>query len=177
MVNLLSSKSAERVADFLAQSNTNWAEIFFSPGRELCYRNGEKPPDNTAANMAAASSTNINPDAWVDEHGDSLYGYVIIRVRCPEVAEDLVQETPFVGGPNALLNSEEARLSELGSIASSAVSMRLMLAAVGSTTIVTFFFASIQSDPIQTVLASIPSLIATCTENLPASDVEDLCGA
>jgi RNA polymerase sigma-70 factor (ECF subfamily) len=46
--------------------------------------------------MAAASSTNVNPDTWVDEHGDSLYRYALVRVRRPEVAEDLVQETLFV---------------------------------------------------------------------------------
>jgi RNA polymerase sigma-70 factor (ECF subfamily) len=46
--------------------------------------------------MAAASSTNVNPDTWVDEHGDALYRYALVRVRRPEVAEDLVQETLFV---------------------------------------------------------------------------------
>lgn len=32
------------------------------------------------------------PDAWVDEHGDYLYRYALVRVRTPEVAQDLVQE-------------------------------------------------------------------------------------
>jgi RNA polymerase sigma-70 factor, ECF subfamily len=95
VVNLLSSKSADRVAEFLAQSEANRAEIFFALGRELCYRNSVKPPGSVAANMAAESSTNVNPDTWVDEHGDSLYRYALIRVRRPEIAEDLVQETLF----------------------------------------------------------------------------------
>ncbi len=95
MVNLLSSKSAERVTEFLAQSEANRAEISFAPGRELCYRSCVKPPGSVAANMAAESSTNVNPDTWVDEHGDSLYRYALIRVRRPEIAEDLVQETLF----------------------------------------------------------------------------------
>jgi hypothetical protein len=93
VVNLLSSKSADRVAEFLGQSEANRAEIFFAPGRELCYCNGVKPPGSVAANMAAESSTNVNPDTWVDEHGDSLYRYALIRERRPEIAEDLVQET------------------------------------------------------------------------------------
>ena len=93
MVNLLSSESAERVEEFLAQADTNGADIFFAPGRELCYRGDVKLPDRAAANMAAESSTGVNPDTWVDEHGDSLYRYALIRVRRPEVAEDLVQET------------------------------------------------------------------------------------
>src|ERR1700677_2957127 len=35
---------------------------------------------------------NPDPDAWVDEHGDCLYRYALVRVRTPEVAQDLVQE-------------------------------------------------------------------------------------
>jgi RNA polymerase sigma-70 factor (TIGR02943 family) len=34
-----------------------------------------------------------NPDGWVDDHGDCLYRYALTRVRTPEVAQDLVQET------------------------------------------------------------------------------------
>jgi len=30
---------------------------------------------------------------WLEEHGDALYAYALSRVRSPEVAEDLVQET------------------------------------------------------------------------------------
>jgi RNA polymerase sigma-70 factor, ECF subfamily len=34
-----------------------------------------------------------DPDRWVDDHGDCLYGYALMRVRNREIAEDLVQET------------------------------------------------------------------------------------
>jgi RNA polymerase sigma-70 factor, ECF subfamily len=34
-----------------------------------------------------------NPERWVDEHGDPLFRYTLVRVRRREVAEDLVQET------------------------------------------------------------------------------------
>src|SRR5437773_9857656 len=34
-----------------------------------------------------------NPERWIDEHGDVLYRYALARVRKPEVAQDLVQET------------------------------------------------------------------------------------
>jgi DNA-directed RNA polymerase specialized sigma24 family protein len=34
-----------------------------------------------------------NPEHWVDEHGDPLFRYALVRVRRREVAEDLVQET------------------------------------------------------------------------------------
>jgi len=34
-----------------------------------------------------------SPESWLDAHGDALYGYAMLRVREPAVAEDLVQET------------------------------------------------------------------------------------
>ena len=43
---------------------------------------------------SAASRKDANdPALWVDEHGDVLYRYALARVRKPEVAQDLVQET------------------------------------------------------------------------------------
>jgi len=33
------------------------------------------------------------PEHWLDRHGDALYGYAMLRVRDPALAEDLVQET------------------------------------------------------------------------------------
>ena len=40
-------------------------------------------------------ATGADPERWVEEHGDCLYRYALLRVRRPEVAEDLVQETFF----------------------------------------------------------------------------------
>lgn len=34
-----------------------------------------------------------NPDQWLDEYGDKLYRYALMRVRDAAIAEDLVQET------------------------------------------------------------------------------------
>jgi RNA polymerase sigma-70 factor (ECF subfamily) len=34
-----------------------------------------------------------DPTKWVDEHGDALFRFAILRVKDPTVAEDLVQET------------------------------------------------------------------------------------
>lgn len=42
---------------------------------------------------AGGASSGVNPECWVDDHGDCLYRYALLRVRRPEVAEDLVQET------------------------------------------------------------------------------------
>jgi RNA polymerase sigma-70 factor, ECF subfamily len=39
------------------------------------------------------SGVAFDPDTWVDQHGDSLFRYAVLRVRDPETAADLVQET------------------------------------------------------------------------------------
>jgi RNA polymerase sigma-70 factor, ECF subfamily len=37
------------------------------------------------------------PEAWVDRHGDVLYRYALLRLRSPELAADVVQETFLEG--------------------------------------------------------------------------------
>lgn len=46
-----------------------------------------------ALDLTPAAPSHTDPERWVDEHGDVLYRYALLRVRHPEVAEDLVQET------------------------------------------------------------------------------------
>jgi RNA polymerase sigma-70 factor (ECF subfamily) len=45
------------------------------------------PPSPSSATRVA------DPERWVDEHGDCLFRFALVRVRKEEVAEDLVQET------------------------------------------------------------------------------------
>lgn len=52
-----------------------------------------KQPESTIAPTATGVA---NPDRWIDEHGDCLYRYALMRVKKPELAEDLVQETLLV---------------------------------------------------------------------------------
>jgi RNA polymerase sigma-70 factor (ECF subfamily) len=35
----------------------------------------------------------IDPDRWVDDHGDALYGYAMLRLRDADLAAEVVQET------------------------------------------------------------------------------------
>lgn len=42
-------------------------------------------------------ATVSSAEDWVEQHGDFLYRYALIRVRKPDVAEDLVQETLLAG--------------------------------------------------------------------------------
>lgn len=39
----------------------------------------------------------VNPDIWVDEYGDYLYRYAKSRLRDPNAAEEVVQETFLAG--------------------------------------------------------------------------------
>ncbi len=50
-----------------------------------------------ASRATCDASPKCDPGRWVDEHGGCLYGYALTRVRAPEVAKDLVQETFLVG--------------------------------------------------------------------------------
>src|SRR5439155_19547269 len=48
---------------------------------------------NEAIDHAVSVVAGNDPATWVDEHGDVLYRYALARVRKPDVAQDLVQET------------------------------------------------------------------------------------
>ena len=39
------------------------------------------------------SRVSLNPENWVDKYGNALYTYALVRVRKPDIAEELVQET------------------------------------------------------------------------------------
>ena len=43
----------------------------------------------------------VNPAEWLQEHGDYLFRYALSRLRDPEAAEEVVQET-FVAGLRAI---------------------------------------------------------------------------
>ena len=64
------------------------ADMSFHPGG-LGSATPKVAPDADATAAIAAS----DPERWVDEHGDVLYRYALERVRKPDVAQDLVQET------------------------------------------------------------------------------------
>jgi RNA polymerase sigma-70 factor, ECF subfamily len=50
----------------------------------------ENPPDE---NSNGSRPRVADPGSWVDDHGEILYRFALTRVRRPEVAEDLVQDT------------------------------------------------------------------------------------
>ena len=52
-----------------------------------------KPPDAASAAPSSPTSRLSDPERWVDEHGDYLFKFAIVRLRDATRAEDLVQET------------------------------------------------------------------------------------
>lgn len=38
-------------------------------------------------------NSTLDPEVWVDEHGDALFRYALFRLQDAQIAEDLVQET------------------------------------------------------------------------------------
>lgn len=54
----------------------------------------QTPADASAPPPAAGASAElVNPERWLEEHGDALFGFALLRVRERSVAQDLVQET------------------------------------------------------------------------------------
>lgn len=47
--------------------------------------------------MPEEGKHNLEPQSWVEQHGNYLYNYAIVRVNDREKAEDLVQETFLAG--------------------------------------------------------------------------------
>jgi RNA polymerase sigma-70 factor (ECF subfamily) len=41
----------------------------------------------------SGKATAVEPEHWVEKYGDLLFGFAVMRVRAPAVAQDLVQET------------------------------------------------------------------------------------
>ena len=78
------------------QSNLQlWLKIASLEGSNLATLIRMKLPVSSTTNEPRKSPISVNPDLWVDRHGDCLYRYALLRVRRPEVAEELVQETLF----------------------------------------------------------------------------------
>ena len=47
----------------------------------------------TLPDASSEPAPQADPNRWVDDHGDCLFRYALLRVRIREVAEDLVQES------------------------------------------------------------------------------------
>lgn len=50
-----------------------------------------RPAETSRPNPSPESV--LNPERWIDEHGDALFGFAASRVRSRTIAQDLVQET------------------------------------------------------------------------------------
>lgn len=48
---------------------------------------------DTSGAATPSVTWNIDPEVWVDEHGDCLFRFALMRLRDSSLAEDMVQET------------------------------------------------------------------------------------
>ena len=48
-------------------------------------------------NLSGSSAVKIDPEQWVDKHGDFLYGYALLRIGDPKIAEELLLTTLSAG--------------------------------------------------------------------------------
>ena len=64
----------------------------------------------TGSGRDAPADTQIDPEQWVRRHADALFGHAVLRVRAPEIAEDMVQETFLAAWSGR--NKFEGRASE-----------------------------------------------------------------
>jgi RNA polymerase sigma-70 factor (ECF subfamily) len=43
--------------------------------------------------MSMSHVQSADPETWVERYGDNLYRYALLRLRSPDLAADVVQET------------------------------------------------------------------------------------
>jgi RNA polymerase sigma-70 factor (TIGR02943 family) len=60
---------------------------------ELVFRPQMASDESKSSGNRKLPRPEVDADRWVDEHSDCLYRYALVRVRTPEVAQDLVQDT------------------------------------------------------------------------------------
>lgn len=55
--------------------------------------NTDMQTGEAVGNAKSEETRQVDPTVWVDEHGDYLFRYAVVRLRDDAIAEDVVQET------------------------------------------------------------------------------------
>ena len=63
------------------------------PSEAISYPLSTMRTDETGSGFTSEREITLDPTVWVDEHGDHLFRFAIVRLRDESLAEDLVQET------------------------------------------------------------------------------------
>lgn len=77
---------------------SEWFRVVIELGPEDSLTSKAATPEKVSPLEAPAAApappaSLVNPERWVQEHGDALFGYAALRVPNQAVAQDLVQET------------------------------------------------------------------------------------
>ena len=56
--------------------------------------------------VASNSTPKSDPVSWLNDHGDALYAFALLRVREPAIAEDLVHDT-LLAALKSVINYKE----------------------------------------------------------------------
>ncbi len=59
----------------------------------VTYKKGNKKPVTLEDGQPVSSNQLSDPETWVDQYGNCLFGYAILRLQDRKLAEDVVQET------------------------------------------------------------------------------------
>lgn len=55
-----------------------------------------QPTAENSSHDGSKSGVHVDPNTWLEQHGDSLYAYALSKLKNPELAEEAVQDT-FLG--------------------------------------------------------------------------------
>src|SRR5262249_60497286 len=64
-----------------------------NPGPGSTHRSEVAMPEIRDGQVAMGVEAVTDPETWVDRYGDGLYRYALLRLRAPDLAADVVQET------------------------------------------------------------------------------------
>jgi hypothetical protein len=84
----LISRHSEKQFDSVMKTNQSDG-LTMNPGESQDIASKESRLESSASGRASA----VDPERWVEQHSDILFGFAAARVRNHAIAQDLVQET------------------------------------------------------------------------------------
>ena len=80
----------------ISQKTGEWFKAVLKSGLEMTEVERQQSlscPGKQTVVAVGNSDSLVNPERWVQDYGDALFGFAVVRVRDRAAAQDLVQET------------------------------------------------------------------------------------